>query len=179
MPSPFFRPPVTLTGVNGACSVPGAVSGSGSEDLKGNKAQPLLFSCPQPGWESRHEISSCRRPVCFHCSSGPGQQLTPSQEVGGRSPAWEGLQTQLGLGVPAWMASSTVAVSNGATVPWHVRCLSTWRGCFSVSFHGLCPADSFCCFHLSSWNILPQSVLLRAGGKLNPCRLDDWLSQSL
>lgn len=67
----------------------------------------------------------------------------PSQEVEGRSPAWEGLLTQLGLGVPAWMASSTVAFSNGATVPWHVGCLSTWRGCFSVSFHGLCPADSF------------------------------------
>lgn len=165
------------TGVDRACSVP--VAGSGSADIQRNKAQPLPFSCPQPGGGSRREVSSCRRSVCFHSSSHPRQQLIPSQEVGSRSPAWEGLPSQLGLGVPAGMASSTVAFSNGATVPWHVWYLSTRRGCFSGSFHGLRPADSFCCFCLSSWNILPQSVLHRAGGKLNPCRLDDWLSLSL
>lgn len=101
--------------------MPGAGSGSGSEDIKRNKAQPLPFSCPQPGGGAGVKSPVAGDQCVF---SRPRQQLIPSQEAGGRSPAWEGLLSQLGLGVPAGMASSTVAFSNGATVPGHVRYLS-------------------------------------------------------
>lgn len=115
MPSPFFHPPVILTGVNRACFVPRCCVRLRLRGSKGDKAQPLPFQLPTAWWGSRHEISSCRRSVCFHIALALDSSY-PSQEVWGRSPAWEGLLTQLGLGVPAWMASSPVAFSSGATV---------------------------------------------------------------
>ena len=48
-----------------------------------------------------------------------------------------------------------------------------------MSFNALCPSDPLLLLLFVIMEYLPESILHRGGGKLNPCCLGDWLSQSL
>lgn len=135
---------------------------------------PLSSSRSQSSGGSGREITSCRRFDLSSFQRSPRIALTPSHEEWGQEHCMRrACNSAWGWGCMPRKASSRVVVSHCATALLHARYPSAWGGSFSVSLHALCPSFVAIAEHL------PESVLHRGGGKLNPRPVGDWLFQSL